>query len=158
MTLAPKSLPSQDDRFILQMFILLQVAASPSVTHLKKDAAESHFPPLCFIFHHVKILGDAGVDLFKLEGKTVQENSFFLYSVLDFCPLKSPLRVFSQSLSLFGSSIVHLYPPSLVTFPPQRLVLPPFYSQYLPQNVEFVIKAAANIYVIKCSLGHLCSV
>lgn len=31
MTLAPKSLPLQDDRFILQMFILLQVVASPAV-------------------------------------------------------------------------------------------------------------------------------
>lgn len=66
-------------------------------THLKKDAAASHFPPLPFIFLHVNILGDAEVDLFKVEGKTVQENSFFLYSSLHFCPLKSPLCVFLQS-------------------------------------------------------------
>lgn len=67
-------------------------------THLKKDAAASHFPPLRFIFLHVNILGDAGVGLLKLEGKTLQENSFFLYSSLHFCPLKSPLCVFHNPL------------------------------------------------------------
>lgn len=97
MTLAPKSLPLQDDRFILQMFILLQVAASPAVPIWRKMPPRPIFPQ-CFLFLHVNILGDAGVDLFKLEGKTVQENSFFLYSILHFCLFKSPLCVFYNLL------------------------------------------------------------
>lgn len=123
-------------------------------THLKKDAAASHFPPLPFIFLHVNILGDAEVDLFKVEGKTVQENSFFLYSSLHFCPLKSPLCVFLQSSSLFRFSTVQLYlprPPSLVTFPPPIILFSGF-------TTKRYVSCQRCINVIKCPLGHLCGV
>lgn len=153
MTLAPKSIPLQDDRFILQMFILLQVPASPAVPIWKKTPPHPIFPPLRFIFLHVNILGDAEVDLFKLEGKTVQENSFFLYSILHFCPLKSSLCVFLQSSSLFASSIAHLYFQrllTLVTFFPHILL-----SVFI---MNCWVSRQSYRDVIKWPLWHLCSV
>lgn len=94
-------------------------------THLKKDAAAFHFPPLCFVFLHVNILGDAGVDLFKLEGKTFQENSFFLYTP----PTPPHVSISLQSSSIFSSSCVHIYskaPPTILTFCPPSVFTPTF--------------------------------
>lgn len=126
-------------------------------THLKKDAAASHFPPLRFLFLHVNILGDAGVDLFKLEGKTVQENSFFLYSILHFCPLKSPLCVFYNLLCsdppMFTSTFQGFRPWS------------PFLQKDCPPTILFSVftmkwSVSRQSYSdgIKCPLGNLCGV
>lgn len=148
MTLAPKSLPSLDDRFILEMFVLLQGAASPAVAIWRKMPPRPIFPRLCFRFLHVNISRVAGVDLFKLEGKTFQENTYVLYAILHFPPLKSPLYIFFLfsfhflRCSHLNSTVLWLaHLSSTLTVLPS--MIPSVLHQYLPLNSPLLDKAAA---------------
>lgn len=145
MTLAPKSLPLQDDRFILEMFILLQVAASPAVPFEERRIP---FPPTVFHIPPCKYLGRCRSGFFSYLKRKQSKKIAFTCTLSCTSVFLNLLYISFYNPLLF--SVLPLLTPNLQVFLSwSPIVLPQLFPSVLswwlplsPPSLKFLVKTA----------------